>query len=102
MSTAISILSSIERLSQSVAALLGNPAAFTSTFRTTLVTTFELVKGAIREFPVRFFRQQEILQVLNQAEAIISGAVTITAQELNTVLGLLQLAALKVTVFADP
>ncbi|TCL62983.1 hypothetical protein EDC14_102237 [Hydrogenispora ethanolica] len=101
MSTALSVISSIERLSQSIAALLGNTAAFPA-FRTTLITTFELIKGAVRELPVRFFRQQEILQVLNQAETIVSGALAITIQELNTILGLLQLATLKVTVFTDP
>ena len=97
-----SVIRSIENLSQSVAALFGNLAAFTSTYATTLINTIELIKSDVSALSLTLSQKNEILNVLNQAENIIISARNvgfITIEQLNTILELLQLAVLKVESF---
>ncbi len=101
MSVGSTILS-IENLSQSVAALLGDPAAFTSAYQTTLLTTIANIQADVTGLSLTATQRTEINTVLGQASGIISGATVgaITIQQLNTILDLLQLAVLKLNTFA--
>ena len=97
MSVGSTILS-IENLSQSVAALLGDPAPFTSAYQTTIAN----IQADVTGLSLTATQRTEINTVLGQASGIISGATVgaITIQQLNTILDLLQLAVLKLNTFA--
>ncbi len=95
----------IVNLSQSVAALLGNTAAFTPTYAATLVQTIEFIKADVAGLPFSAAQQAEIVNVLNQVESIINAANSagvITIQQVNSVLSLLQLAVQKINAFVTP
>ncbi|TCL59768.1 hypothetical protein EDC14_10375 [Hydrogenispora ethanolica] len=96
---------SIVNLAQSVAALLGNLAAFNSTYASTLIATIELIKADVAALPLTTAQQNEIIIVLNEAENIINtanAAGAITIEQINSILNLLQLAIQKINVFIAP
>ncbi len=102
MSTA-SILRSVVNLSQSVANLLANPALFNTTTATNLLIAVELIRGQVRELPLRFAAKADILGRLDQITAIINSAIAagfISATQLNSILELLQLVLFKVKSFS--
>ncbi len=92
----------IINVSQSVAALLGDPTAFTSTYANTLITTLELIEDNVRSLPLTTVQENEVLNVLNQAINLINLANEvgfIPIELVNSVLGLLQLAITKINAF---
>lgn len=96
---------SIVNLSQSVAALLGNLAAFTNAYATTLINTIQLIKNDVFNLPLSVTQRNEIINVLNLAETILTQARAagfITIEQVNAVLNLLDLAINKINVFSFP
>ncbi len=63
-----------------------------------LFQEFELTKGAVRTLPLRLFRKDEILELLDQAQNLVGHGCP-GVEQLNTALGLLQLAITKVRFF---
>ncbi len=97
-----SVVRGIEVQSQQVANILANPAFFNSSVANSLITGLELIKGSVRELTIQPFRKADIIGRIDQAEAIVRAAVAagfITVEQLNSLLGLLQLVSLKVASF---
>ncbi|TCL58324.1 hypothetical protein EDC14_104217 [Hydrogenispora ethanolica] len=101
MSVGSTILS-IENLSQSVAALLGNPAAFSAGYQATLIATYNNIIADVALLSLTAAQRAQIATVLTQARDTIAAATigAITVQQINTVLELNQLAVLKLNTFA--
>jgi hypothetical protein len=100
-STALSIVN----LSQSVAALLGNPLAFNTTYASTLITTIQLIANDVSSLPLTVVQRNEILNLLNLAITIINQAVAagfITIEQINSLLNILELAVQKLNAFSFP
>ncbi len=99
-----STIQAIVNLSQSVAALLGDPTAFTATYAATIATTIEFIELDVLGLPFLTTAQRnEVINVLNQVASInnsASAAGVITIQQINSMLGLLELAVLKLRAFS--
>jgi hypothetical protein len=97
-------IQAIVNLSQSVAALLGNPAAYNSTYAAAITNTIEFIKLDVAGLTsLTTVQRNEVINVLNQAEAInnsASAAGVITVQQINSILSLLELAVLKLRAFS--
>lgn len=94
-----SVLRDIQNVSQQIAPFLSSPGSLTPAIAATLVTSLELVKGAVRALPLAFGPKNDILNVLTEAQTILqlNGSLGLTsAEQLLSVLQLLQLAAFKV------
>lgn len=94
-----SVLRNIQNVEQQIAPFLATPAALTPAVAASLVTSIELIKGAVRELPLAFVPKNDILNVLTEAQTILqlNGALGLTSiEQLLSVLQLLDLAALKV------
>ena len=96
-------LQALVNLQQSVAALLGNLAAYSPTYAATITQTIEAIKAQVTTLPFTATQINEIINVLNQAEVINNQASAvgfITIDQVNTILNLLQLASQKVSAFS--
>lgn len=94
-----SVLRDIQTVSQQIAPFLASPGSLTPTAAATLIASIESIKGAVRALPLASVPKNDILDVLTEAQTILQldGSLGLTsAEQLLSVLQLLQLAALKV------
>ena len=96
MSTSLSVLRTIENISQFVSDFLLFPQTFTASNAADLVIQLQLLIGAIRELPLSPIPKADVINRINEIIVIVQSGTQNVTEQLLAVLQLLQVVALKI------